>query len=184
MADLSKLAPEELVELSRLWQKIEQITPEELAEAVQAEALPPIEQLAEDLKNAKAVTRKVKGAGRPKAKKQHWKTTARKRKEYYQSTVKYKRLIKKGELLSTGPEGWWEHIRGHWYQKGYEVHLTKQEWIDIVWPTLGGKVPVIRRYVTAEPISLENIYVVESGTQNNVLFDGKEWRLRKDGYIL
>lgn len=201
MADLSKMSLEDVTALNRLFDQLDRINVAEL-DKVKEDALSPMDRMVEELKKNKSVTRRVKGAQlkkrivhsetcsgeaggcRGNCGSRHWKAAQRKRREYYQSTTKHKRVIKKGELLATGAEGWWEHIRGHWWQKGYEVTLTKEEWIEEVWPALKGRVPVIRRYNTNGPISLENIYVVESGTQKTVLFDGKEEAMRKAGYIL
>ena len=188
MKDLSKMSLEDVLGLNELYNKLEKIQEEDLQklsqmESLGSQSLSSMEKMVEELKKSQSVTRKVKGA-QLKKKKVHWKTAQRKRREYYQSTAKHRRIIKKGELLSTGAEGWWEHIRGHWYQKGYAVELTKEEWTEIIWPALGGRIPVFRRYNTNAPISLENIYIVESGTQKTVLFDGKEHKMRELGLIL
>lgn len=180
MIDTHKMSPEELVQLNEILGKINKNVESELPKDIPQ--VRTVDDMVEDLKKSVAVTRRVKGAQRPK--KMHWRTKRRKYREYYQKTGKHKRIIKRGELLSEGAEGWWKHIRGHWYQKSVPVEMTKEEWTDIVWPALKGRIPVIRRYNQNGPISVENIYIVESGTRNNILFDGKEYVLRSQGYIL
>lgn len=156
----------------------------------------PEEQTVDDLiaelregKSGSILKRKIAGKkepGAPKGKK-HWKMKKRLRRERYVNVVKGVRKIKKAELLESGPEGWYDHLKTHWYQKGHSkgggIELTKEQWTEVVWPALKGRIPIVRRYDTSGPISLENIYVLQSGTKN-VLFDGKEWKLKELGYTL
>lgn len=147
--------------------------------------LTPMEELVEELKASHSVKRLVKKRKAVvKHKKMHWKTKRRKQREYYQNVVKYRRLEVRGELLESGAEGWWEYLTTMWRRKKVPVEMTEQEWTETVWPALKGAVPIIRRYQPRKAISLENIYVTASGNERDVLFDGKEWRLKEEGYIL
>lgn len=185
--DLSKISPQELVELSRLLQKAATNEKTPLPE-VKGPEDQTIDDLVQELRQGKSgsiLKRKIAGKkepGAPKGKK-HWKAKKKRKREYYVNVVKGTRKIKKAELLESGPEGWYTHLKTHWYQKAHKIEMTKEEWTDVVWPCLQGRIPIVRRYDTSGPISLGNIYVLQSGTKN-VLFDGKEWKLKEMGYAL
>lgn len=184
--DVSKLSPEELLELNALFTKAQQKAP--LPEKVKEPSEQTVDDLIQELRQGKTgsiIKRKIAGKkepGAPKGKK-HWKMKKRLRRERYLNVIKSERKIKKAELLESGPEGWYDHLKVHWYQKALKIELTKEEWTNIVWPALEGRIPIVRRYDTSGPISLGNIYVLQSGTKR-ILFDGKEWYLRDRGYIL
>jgi hypothetical protein len=194
--DISKLSPHELVELNALFTKANKKAqlPEKGQEGVAWPEGPklPEEQTIDDLvqelrqgKTGSIIKRKIAGKkepGAPKGKK-HWKQKKRLRRERYLAVIKSERKIKKAELLESGPEGWYDHLKVHWYQKALKIEMTKEEWTNIVWPTLGGRIPIVRRYDTSGPISLGNILVTQSGTKR-VLFDGAEWKLKEMGYCV
>lgn len=92
--DLKKMDPQDVVEMNRLLGLFNEIDPAELQKVADS-ALTPMEKMAEDLKKSQAVTRRVKGA-QLKRKKLHWKTKAKRQREYYQKHTKHKRVIKKG----------------------------------------------------------------------------------------
>lgn len=145
----------------------------------------PMDRLVDELKQSNAIARRVKQrTAKPKRKKMHWKTARRKKNEYYQNVARYRRLELKGELLEEGPAGWWTYLTRLWKRHKVPVEMTEQEWTEVIWPTLEGRVPVIHRYQPNKPISLGNVYVTESENHKNVLFDGKEHALRAAGYIL
>lgn len=62
--------------------------------------------------------------------------------------------------------------------------MTEEEWLEHVQPCIPkGIVVELRRYIPKQGASLDNIVVYNAGT-GEVLFDGKEWLLKQQGYIL
>lgn len=150
-------------------------------ETVEMAAATPMELLIKQLQEETPAVQVRKR--KPKKKVLHWKTRKKNEREAYRDGGKASRRRKKAELLSMGAEGWWTYQRRMWWQKKVPVTLSKEEWCETVYPTFKGNVPVIRRYSTAKPIALDNLLVTASGSKD-VLFDGKEYLLRKEGYIL
>lgn len=180
----NKLDADSVLELNDLFNKIKGIDLKAV-EMEKLEAMRPVDRLVEDLKNDRKVVRKLKdrtGNGRTPKPKVHYQTRRKRQREYYHNTTKPKRTIQKAELLTT-PEGWWEYLTTSWKRKKVPVEMTKEEWLEVVWPILDGRLFVVRRYNVNGPISLENIYLQESGT-TTTLFDGTEWKLQQLGYIL
>lgn len=69
------------------------------------------------------------------------------------------------------------------YQRpGWEI--TYEEFLEYVFPKLGDRIPIVRRYDTKKGWSLENTIWFDSDDKTKVLFDGNEWRLRQLGYTV
>lgn len=145
-------------------------------------ALSPIDRLVEDLKANKDVARKLAG----KKKREHWKRAKRKKREYdknrYREHLKPQRKKELAEKLTTA-RGWWEYLNRNWRWLKTPVELTEEEWNEVLYPAIYPRVPVFFRYDAKQPIRLDNLVVKDTETRE-VLFDGKEWLLRKQGYVL
>lgn len=146
----------------------------------------PMDRLIDDLKNNRKVQTRVlkgrEGNGRKPKPKVHWQVKKKKRQAYYENYRKPTRSRRKAEMLST-PEGWYKYLMIGWVKKKVEVELTLDQWRDTLWPAIGGRLFVIFRYNVNGPISLDNIYLLDSDTRE-VIFDGKEHRMRELGHIL
>ena len=171
------LDPSYVTELNDLMQQIGNIDLEKV-KLEREDKMLPMEKLVADLKRDGKVSRIIKR--RSPVKKLHWKTKRKKRREYYHSVMKVKRISKNAVLLST-PEGWWEYLTTSWKRKKIPVDMTEEEWLEVVWPTLKGRVPLFARYDTNRGIALDNIYVRDNRNLK-VLFDGKEHLLKTLGY--
>lgn len=173
---------EEILEAAKLLERIMGIDLGQL-EVERFESLRPMDQLVEDLQRDKRLKhRGPKGSTLKRTKrKQHWRTTLRKRREYYHAKTRPREILAKAEQLKT-PEGWYTHVTRKWVRMGLEV-FTLEEWVGEVWPTLEGRVPYVTRYDTGKGFTLDNVLVREDQS-GIVLFDGKEYLLRKSGYIL
>lgn len=147
----------------------------------QEKALTAQERMLRDLRANKKISRYLKSRT-PRRKKLHWTQKRRNRLNYLRAVAYPKRAAQLADSLETG-EGWYKYLCTGWRKKRARIEMTEREWVDEVWPTLEGRLPVIVRYDSKGPISLGNIYVLDSETRA-VLFEGTEWRLRKDGYIL
>lgn len=178
------MTAEEALELERVLSVIKGIDLDRAIEQKQAEMLP-VERAIARLNNGGSLVRRAK-AKSVRKKKAHWKTRqARKRAEnqlYYARRLKDRRREELAEKLKTA-EGWWEHVSGTWKRKRVGLKITKEEWLTEVWPKVEGRIFITYRYNTKEAMSLGNMLVKDSDT-DNVLFDGKEYALRKNGYIL
>jgi hypothetical protein len=175
-----ELSPEEILSLLGTLEKITDINLDTL-ENQRFEALRPVDRLVEDLRNDKKLRRGPKGMGRPKAKRQHWKTLRKKKRIYHAVRGKRLKMEALAEKLTT-PEGWYEHVTYKWKREGHTM-FTLDEWVNVIWPDLGGRVPYFNRYDTGKGFTLDNVVVYEAGT-NKVLFDGMEHRMKKLGYLL
>ena len=181
MAKDKKMTTEELLEASEILQRIMGIDLNKV-ELERYEALRPVDKLIEDLKQDKALQRGPKAKGLPRVRKKvHWRTKRRRNREYYHAKTKWKNLEKRAESLKTG-EGWYAHVILKWDQRGIP-HFTLEEWLEVIYPLLEGRVPYFTRYDTGKGYVLDNILVREDKT-GDVVFDGKEWLLKKLGYIL
>lgn len=65
-----------------------------------------------------------------------------------------------------------------------EWKISYEEFLEYVYPTLGDRVPLVRRYDAKRPWTLGNTVWLDSENVKSILFDGKEHSLRKGGYIL
>lgn len=166
--------------MSRLLDTLRGIDLEKLA-SEKEKALKPQDRMIRDLKANKKVGRYLKGKTPPR-KKIHWKQKKRNLRNYYHEHVKPRRSRRRADLLTT-PEGWWVYLMEGWRDNKIPVRMTEEEWTGEVYPLLDGRLPIIQRYDVTGPISLGNVYVVDSDTRA-VLFDGKEHLLRKMGYCL
>lgn len=126
---------------------------------------------------------KLKKDGRALAgKKRAAKNRARKLKKLRDRRYDAKRRLVRWTAVNDGD--WWPQVRRVWTQKSYPVKLTEKQWKTIIQPCIPqGPLIVVHRYDTKGPISLDNIYITESGT-SSVLWDGKEWKLKQKGYAL
>lgn len=69
------------------------------------------------------------------------------------------------------------------YQRpGWEI--TYEEFLEYVFPRLGDRIPIVRRYDTKKGWSLSNTIWFDSDDKTKILFDGNEWRLRQLGYTV
>lgn len=175
--------PEEALKLARLIEELGRVD----LDKIKVEALSPLELLAHELETNGKFQRRVAGAKKPKPRRKiHWSTArARRRKyqrDYYHSVLKPATLRKRASMLRT-PEGWWEHQTHLWRVRKQEYTITREEFLEIVWPALGGEVPVFHRYNPNLPFSLDNL-VVYKNRSKQVLFDGKEYELKRLGYVL
>ena len=189
MSRKKQISPEEVIELQRTLDKLSQIDLDRVHEK-EIESLPQLEQMLYALENDKSFKRTLKsrqGTGRDrKTPKLHHNTRiARSRKykrDYYHAKGRLQERRKKAQLLST-PEGWYKYLRKKWQERKVEVKLTEQQWCDIIWPELKGNVPIVTRYNTGKAASIDNLLIYKNGTRD-VLFDGKEWFMKEQGYIL
>lgn len=175
-----RVTPDEALRLSQL---IEQLGRVDL-DQIKLDSMMPFEQMAEKIGNDQKFKRKLAGAGKPK--KPHWRTVrARKKKaraKYYHTRGKAATQRKKANLLRT-PEGWWTYQTSVWQRKKVPYTITREEFLEVLWPALGGEIPVFMRYDSTRPYSLENALVYKNNTKQ-VIFDGMEWSLKQQGYIL
>jgi hypothetical protein len=179
-----RMSPEEALQLNELFTKLEQLNLEDLKKE-RIEAMSPIDQFVEGLKQNKKLARVVKsheGVGRVPKPKQHYMTRRKKMRDYYHQNAKARRTQEKAELLTT-PEGWWVYMSRQWNKKKVAVEMSEQDWLEILWPAIGGQLFVVNRYDVSEPIALQNIYIEDSNTRK-ILWDGKEWQMRQLGYIV
>ena len=175
-----KLSNEEILELSRLLVKIQEVDLGKLDEE-KFEQLAPVDQVVAKLED-KGLRRQLKAKQqKPKRKKLHWKTKAARKKAYYYAARKPAKRRKKMELAKT-PEGWYQIVTDKWKERGYE-YFSLEDWVGIIWPHIGYKVPVFSRYSFTEGYTVGNIWVRDADT-GDTLFDGKEHLLREAGYIL
>lgn len=69
------------------------------------------------------------------------------------------------------------------YQRpGWEI--TYEEFLEYVFPKLGDRIPIVRRYDTKKGWSLSNTIWFDSDDKTKILFDGKEHLMRIKGFIL
>jgi hypothetical protein len=177
--DKESLDPREALDAAELVNKIGRIDLDALLRREKAK-LTPMEQLAEAVAEGVEIKRR-----KHKAKKQHWRTAQRKRKVYYRTVYAPHLKKKQAELLRKGAEGWYTYLTAGWRRRKVEVDLTLEEFTTVVWPALGGRIPIFYRYDTTKPLSLSNIWVEESESrEKRVLFDGMEHTLKASGYSL
>lgn len=173
---------QELLALSSLLDTIGKIDLKEVEAAVEAQLLP-VDKMVRDLKAHKQIARVVKGKGRYKAN-LHWKTKAAKRRKYYAMIGAPKRKERLAEMIST-PEGWFDYLTQQDKTRGRNLFkITREEWNEHVAPELKGRLPIIRRYNTRKPVTLENCYIVDQDNPKDVIWEGSEYRMRRLGYIL
>ena len=137
--------------------------------------------LAGAIRDKKAVGRRIKQL--VKKPKRRLMTKAQKRK--YQR--EYKRAIVSPALRELRAEMWesgdtWGIVTKSWKARGIEPEISQEDWMELVHPHIVGSVFSLNRYDRTQGWSLENIYVVD--TKRTVLWDGKEYSLRKQGYCL
>lgn len=169
------LSGDEALELSDLLEKIGRIDLGKLAE----ERVDPMDRLVKEMEKDGGLSRK-KVRTSPKIKKQHWATRRKKRRQYHREKVVPRKKARLAQQLKT-PEGWYPYITRKWKERDLGF-FTLDQWVGIIWPCLGGRVPVFGRYDRRKGFTLENTVVRDDRT-GDVLFDGIEYRMYNLGYI-
>ena len=176
-----------LTELSRL---IEEVSAVDL-DKLKVEKMGPVEKYFTQREKdylAGRIRSKVKPDKRKpeNRRKMHWKTRAKKRKEYYKQ-VAYPRYLRKMSQLQA-EKGWYDIMKRGWENWGWKCNITREEWDTYVEPLLDGRVPYTERYNTSDPvITLQGIMIFDkqsTGRLRKPLFDGSEWYLKQLGYTL
>lgn len=185
-----------LSELSRLIEEVSAVDLDKLA----IEKMGPVERyftqrekdyLEGRLRSAKKAKKKgaqLKPDGRraETRKRLHWKTRAKKRKEYYKQ-VAYPRYLRKMSQLQA-EKGWYDIMKRGWENWGWKCNITREEWDTHVEPLLEGKVPFTERYNTSDPvITLQGIMIFDKQSKGRLrkpIFDGAEHHLKMMGYTL
>lgn len=116
----------------------------------------------------------------PKKKKLHWKAKKRKEREYNKNVRRPRRAKARAELLRKG--GWYGILRMDWEKRGVSWEISPEDWETHV-GSLDSCVPMVTRYDAALGISLTNVLIRDRDSLK-VVFDGKEYELRKMGYII
>lgn len=174
------LSWEDILALNKLNDALESVTLEQLL-AKKEEAKSDVDKAIERLKAGGTLGRAIKKV-KAKPRKQHWRTAKRKRRQYYEAVAEPRRRSKVAEQIKTA-EGWWEYLTYHWKIRKQKVDMTFEEWESALYPAVAGSVFVLQRYDSKLPIALDNVYAVRTAN-GEVLFDGKEHKLRTLGYIL
>ena len=90
------------------------------------------------------------------------------------------------QVKEHGAGGWWDVCRrrsaSSWAVKA-DWTIGKEEWEQAMQDSLEDVVPVLIRYNSKQPWTLDNIYIVNSESRA-VVFDGKEHKLRMLGFII
>lgn len=169
-----RMTPEEALELAELLAKISKI---------ELKPNRPEAELVEDLMKDKVLRRGPKGIGlrKPKKKPLHWKTRRKKAREVYHAKGKQQRMARKIKKTDSA-EGWYKIVNDKWRERSIP-YFTLEEWLQVIWPALGGRVPCFTRYDTSKGFLLENI-VVREDKVGTVLFDGMEYRMWRKNYIV
>jgi hypothetical protein len=190
-----KPSTEELLEASALLAKISAIDLDKL-DVERYEALRPVDRLIEDLQSDKKVREwkvkpkkktkphrhspKCKGNCRNRCGSGHWTAKRKKERDYSKSRRGYLRNWRADKIRTA--KGMYSLVVLDWRKKG-KPFLSLEEWETVLYPLLDGRVPSFTRYDTEEGFTLENTVMADLDT-GNIIFDGKEYILRKLGYIL
>lgn len=184
---------EEALALNELLGRLSSISLTDLAQE-RRDGLTPQDRMLADLRDGKETQvralRGKTGDGRKRKKpKDHWRVAAKKRKLYYATTIKPWRSKQKARNLVTGA-GWYLEQMVLWKAEARKKRdtshmpsISEEEFVTHIYPHFVGRLPVFRRLDTSKGVSLENLYVVDCDTEA-VLFDGSEWAMRANGYIL
>lgn len=176
-----------LTELSRLIEEVSAVDLDKLA----VEKMGPVEKYFTQREKdylAGRIRSKVKPDKRKpeNRRKMHWKTRAKKRKEYYKQ-VAYPRYLRKMSQLQA-EKGWYDIMKRGWENWGWKCNITREEWDTHVEPLLEGRVPFTERYNTSDPvITLQGIMIFDkqsTGRLRKPLFDGATWYLHQLGYTV
>lgn len=184
MARKTELTADDVIDLNKLFTQLEAIDLGKMEkEKTQVEI---VEKLENDVTLRRAILTgtKIKRDGRKT--RMHWRKRLARRRAYYASKVKPKR---DAELLVrlTTPEGWYERITERWRKRDKVTYFTYEEFLEHFWWQIEDYKALLtfRRYDRTVGFELSNIYVIDvREKRNEVVFDGKEWGLRKLGYIL
>lgn len=174
------LSWEDILALNRLNDALASMTLEDIL-AKKEEGKSDVDKAIERLKAGGTLNRAIRKVKLPR-KRQHWRAARRKRRQYYEAVAEPRRRSKVAEQIKTA-EGWWEYLTYHWKIRKQKVDMTFEEWESALYPAVAGSVFVLQRYDSKLPIALDNVYAVRTAN-GEVLFDGKEWKLRELGYIL
>lgn len=125
-------------------------------------------------------------------KKKHWKTKQRERREEKTRWFSGRRQRINQEWALRLAKGdvediyrWVSKARGDArvkYQRP-EWEITLEEFTEFVYPVLDGAIPVVKRYDAKAPWTLGNTLWLEP-EEKRVLFDGKDYLLKSNGFCL
>lgn len=166
----------ELAELIR--QNKEQVLEQELPKPKALEAhLQELKQKGQLLTRAGRVDGR-RAAGKRRAKK----NASRKKKAARQA--RWRRSWNQRMLEQALNGSHYAYVSGRWKRKKREWLITEEEWMEHIQPAIpAGAVIELRRYDTSLATTLDNIVVYDTDG-GAVLFDGKEWSMRQNGYML
>lgn len=121
---------------------------------------------------------------RKRPKKPHWRTVQKKKRERerikYLTKKKPARALAKAKRLRE--EGWYGLLKADWEKRGISWEIGPEEWQEAV-GSLDAHVPLVTRYASSLGVTLDNVLIRDRDTLE-VLFCGKEHKLRKMGYII
>lgn len=177
----AEFTPEELLEALEVANRIAGMDIEGMLEAKRTPLEKALAKADEELVASINRRRRAKPAS---AKREHWRTAKKKRKEIYHKVTKPRRQMRKAEQLRGGAKGYYQYLRTGWIKTGTKFTLSEEEFITHVWPHINGRLPMFLRYNPKEPVSLYNIYAVDVDNEKQVLFDGMELRLQQQGFTL
>lgn len=176
---------DDLLELMKLGEIISKLDMDKVAQE-KIERLSERNRIVHELLTSnKDVDRRLKLAkAKPKRKKLHWKTREKRRKDYYKRVLVPRAKARKAAVL--GDKGWYPLLAEQWRRAGLQVLLTQEEWDTFILPELGERTPNVHRYDATGAIELGNIWVTARSVRGSTstVFDGMEFKLRSDGYIL
>lgn len=144
----------------------------------------PLDKALESLKKEGVVrerTGKVDGrreAGKKRAAKN------RKRKALNKKQQRWRRRWNERMLEEAKGGNWYPYLEGRWRRRKRPLAFSEEQWLKHVQPAIPeGCVIELRRYCPDKPVTLDNI-VVYDNSNGNVLFDGAEWKMKEQGWIL
>lgn len=197
--DLKKI--DQALELSSLEELLKSVASVDL-DQLKIEKMGPVERYFTQREKdylAGRIRRKVKPDKRKpeNRRKLHWKTRAKKRKEYYKQ-VAYPRYLRKMSQLQA-EKGWYDIMKRGWENWGWKCNITREEWDSFVAPLLhqdscpyriggegwdthvelangmetevcqGCRVPYTERYNTSDPvITLQGIMIFDKQSKGRL----------------
>lgn len=140
----------------------------------------PIELL---LKDVSIVTKRGRVDGRVLAgKKRKKKNLSRKLKAQRQQ--RWRRSWKERSLAKALEGNHYTYYEKRWREKKRPFKFSEEEWNEHVQPLIpAGEALELRRYEPGKPTTLDNLIVYNAMT-GDVIFEGKEWKLRQLGAAL
>jgi len=172
-------------ELNRLFSGATIAKMQELTERIKAIDLDKLrsdsESLASAIRDKKAVGRRIKQlVKKPKRRKVTKAHKLKMRRLWREAVASPKERELRAEMWETGDT--WGIVTKSWKAQGLVPEITQAEWMEHVHPLIVGSVFTLNRYDRTKGHSLENLLVVDQ--KRKVLYDGTEYSLRKQGYIL